>query len=67
MSGPGAAVAAGVAARLVRSYAELRRLQELLESLAAALAASACPPAAARVACSASVTDALRQARLPST
>ncbi|KAK9837520.1 hypothetical protein WJX81_008387 [Elliptochloris bilobata] len=60
--GQGAAVAAAVAARLVRAYAELRRLQELLVSLAAALAAPGYPPAAARVAGSAELTAALRQA-----
>ena len=52
-----------MAARLVRAYAELRRLQELLASLAGALAAPGCPAAAARVVGNAEVAGAVRQAR----
>ncbi len=62
-AGAGAAAAAAVAARLVRAYAELRRLQELLASLAGALAAPGCPAAAARVVGSADMAAAVRQAR----
>ncbi|EIE27622.1 hypothetical protein COCSUDRAFT_39238 [Coccomyxa subellipsoidea C-169] len=55
------AKAAEVAGRLVRAYGELRQVELLLHSLAAALGSSACAPAATRVIDSTAFKAALHQ------
>ena len=55
------AKAAEVAGRLVRAYGELRQVELLLHSLAAALGSSTCAPAATRVIDSTAFKAALHQ------
>lgn len=54
-----------MAGRLVRAYGELRQVELLLRSLAAALASPGCPPTAARAVDDPAFAAALRQV-LPS-